>query len=73
MLKYVDEVTEETEGFAYKNTEGGEDHVLFERDDEYLNLTDTFAPGSFLVSIADVPKLIKALKAAYQYKTGEVI
>lgn len=58
----------EYEGFSYYNCDGYEEHVKF-GEDIVLYIGDDDA--EYPVYVDDVPKLIKALQAAYDFKKGE--
>ena len=58
----------EYSGFSYMNGDGYEEYVEFSHDDNVLWLGNDV--DGFPVYVDDVPNLIKALQAVYDYKKG---
>lgn len=72
MFKRVDAHEETFEGFSYLNSLGREDFVCIM--DGYDTVKIEVSNGESLeFSLEEVPNLVKALKSAYTYKTGEEI
>lgn len=70
MYKRVDDVCEEElEGFVYSNLYSEDEYVTLGSDTVTINAYDTKV-GIYTL---DVPKLVRALKAAYKHQTGAEI
>lgn len=71
MFKKIDGSGEqELEGFSYINKHGDEEAVSFEEDTVYLMYVAN-SDALSVIYLEDIPKLIKALQAAYDYKRSE--
>ena len=63
----------EVDGFSYTNKFGALELVKCGTlEDEAVEIVDS-SSGLVEIYYEDIPRLIKALKAAYKYKTGETI
>lgn len=63
--------TEELEGFCYANKNGFTERVTF-KSRGVVRIEDSNEDGMSDIYIEDIPKLIKALEAAYKEKIGEL-
>ena len=68
MIKHIDEPDVIT-GFAYTNKDGDTESVVYDWDMVSICI-DVDIPLS-AIYIEDIPSLIKALQAAYDYKQGK--
>jgi hypothetical protein len=69
MFKFVDqESVDDIEGFAYYNNQGEVEKVQIDGSD-VVRITD--GEDMCVIYTADIPKLILALQAAYDYETKE--
>lgn len=65
---YVDEdlsVEDIKAEFCYTNAEGNSETVSVDTEEEWVEIEDS--ADNFRVYVNDIPKLIKALQAAYNY------
>lgn len=70
MYKKIDETIERIEGFEYSNKFGAIERVKFLHDTVVFEDDEGDELRAFYLD--DIPKLIKALQAAYDYKKGSV-
>ena len=70
MFRFVDTIDsiDDFEGFAFTNMDGGCSKVWVDQF-ETIALFDTVGDAESEYAVEDIPKLIKALQAAYDYKT----
>lgn len=69
MFVRVDEDTTACSGFCYKNMCGSIENVVV--GSGYVYFTDECGDNINAVYYEDIPKMIKALQAAYDYKKGQ--
>lgn len=69
MFIKIDEEQEQLDGFSYSNAHGGIEVVKMEK--AWVVFEDDYAAQVSEIYYADIPKLIKALQMAYDYKMKE--
>ena len=69
MFKRIDAKEGDTaiEGFSYMNSDDQEERVSIVGEDNIVNLEYTYEQPMSSVYVDDIPKLIKALQAAYNH------
>lgn len=69
MFKRVDVDNDVIEGFSYFNRTNNEERVEINRSGAYIKLKEGEDQDMSIVYFQDIPKLIKALQAAYDHIT----
>lgn len=71
MLKRVDKVEDDLEGFSYLNQDGDVEAVRFYS----ASMVDLVFSGENVAAIYihDIPNMVKALTATYKHHTGGVV
>jgi len=72
MIKHIDKDYDATiEGFAYTNQDGDIEEVVYDWDMVTIRYGCEDGGSCSEIYINDIPKLIKALQAAYDYRQGK--